>query len=311
MNAESNERPQLDRLQSWMQMVITHPGGVRPGVTSRDARQIIDVDLTDLDAVLNPSATLTAAERLAIYSRSYHARLLQCFQSMFPALLHALGEDLFNYFAVDYLQHHPPQSYTLDQLADAFPRHLETTRPDADLSPEERESWPDFIVDLATLELAVLKVFDGPGLEGTEGSAAVDILRLPADRLLDARPAPAPSLRLFSFRTPVHAYWLDFRGERNPTLPLPAQSFVAVTRKNYRVTVHQVLPSQYAFLQALDGRRTVRQAWDESTRAGNLPVFPAVTIVEWLRIWMNSGFLQQAIASATTKVTTKRRSNGC
>ncbi|HKQ52694.1 MAG TPA: DNA-binding domain-containing protein, partial [Pyrinomonadaceae bacterium] len=162
-----DESQRLERLQHWVQAVVTHPAGVAHGVASAEAQAVgLRPDLDALETVVAPSATLSGAERLAIYWRSYHARLLQCFREMFPALLHALGQELFDGFARDYLQRHPSRSYTLDRLADAFPQHLAETRPDAAAPPDERESWPDFIVELATLEWAFLKVYDGPGLEG-------------------------------------------------------------------------------------------------------------------------------------------------
>lgn len=246
-------RSELGRLQRRMQALITHPSGV----AAAEAQRNVDVEMGRLEDVLTPSSTLTAAERLAIYSRSYHARLLQCFGSIFPALLRALGEQLFNHFALDYLRHHPPRSYTLDELADDFPQHLADTRPDADAPPEEREPWPDFIIELASLELAFLKVYDGPGVEGRPLPSARDFLALGGARILQARPAPAPCLRLFAFRYPVHTYMLAARRAEDLPLPSPAESFVAMTRQDYRVKLYQLTAPQYGLLKQLDGRRTV------------------------------------------------------
>jgi hypothetical protein len=289
-DGQSTQDPALDRLQGWMQAVITHPGGIRSGVASGEARRSLDVDLPALEAVVTPSATLSGAERLAIYSRSYHARLLQCFQSMFPALLHALGEELFNSFAMDYLQRHPSHSYTLDQLADAFPQHLAQTRPDAAAAPDTRERWPDFIIDLAWLEWAFLKVYDGPGVEGQRLPDAQDIIAMPAEHLLAARPTPAPCLRLFVFRYPVHAYWLAVRRGQDPQLPAPAEHFVAMTRQNYRVVLHELSASQYTFLQALDGDHTVDQVLNRDAGAGNDRTPDIITVRDWLGDWAAKGF---------------------
>jgi hypothetical protein len=33
-DGQSTQNPALDRLQRWMQAVITHPGGIRSGVAS-------------------------------------------------------------------------------------------------------------------------------------------------------------------------------------------------------------------------------------------------------------------------------------
>lgn len=290
---KSTPSTRLERLQRWTQAVITHPGGVAAGVASAEARRSLGVALDTLETVVAPSPKLSGAERLAVYCRSYHARLLQCFREMFPALLRALGGELFDRFALDYLQHHPPRGYSLDRLADAFPRHLAETRPEAAAPPGERESWPDFVVELAALELTFLKVYDGPGLEGRALPRARDIRALDPARVLEARPAPAACLRLFAFRYPVHAYLLAARRGQNPELPAPAESFVAVTRRDYRVRLYELPARQYALLQALDGQRTIGQALNQMTPpAGRQPPPPAAILRNWLCDWVTRGFLE-------------------
>jgi len=294
MSRDEQDTPRLalDRVQRWMQAVIAHPSGVAAGVASAEARHSLGVDFGRLEDVLNPSQTLTAAERLAIYSRSYHARLLQCFGSMFPALLRALGEELFNHFALDYLRQHPPRSYTLDELADAFPQHLADTRPDADAPPEERETWPDFIVELATLELAFLKVYDGPGVEGRARPGAADILGLVGASILRARPAPSPCLRLFAFRYPVHTYMLAARRAEEVPLPAPAESFVAMTRRDYRVKLYQLTAPQYALLKHLDGRRALGEILARRPPAPTPQPPSASDVRDWLCDWAARGFFE-------------------
>jgi hypothetical protein len=287
---ESTQGPGLERLQRWMQAVVTHPGGVGQGVASMEARRSIDVSIGNVEEILSSSATLSGAERLAIYSRSYHARLLQCFREMFPALLHALGEQLFQRFALDYLQQHPPHSYTLDHLADDFARHLVETRPDADAPPDERESWPEFIIELASLEWAFRNIYDGPGVEGRALPCAEDALAIDPELILQARPATAPCLRLFAFSHPVHTYMLAVRRDEKPQLPAPSQSFVAATRWNYRVGLHELSAPQYALLQALDGQHTVGQILKHSTHFTEREPPPIAAVRGWLCDWAARGF---------------------
>jgi hypothetical protein len=283
---------ELERLQRWMQAVMTHPGGVGSGVASSEARQSISVDTEKLETVVAPSATLSGAERLGVYWRSYHARLLQCFREMFPALLHALGESLFNMFALDYLQRHPPRSYTLDNLADDFAQHLAETRPEADAPPGERESWPDFIIELAAIEWAFLKIYDGQGVEGQTLPGAPDILTLGLERILAARLVPAPCLRLFAFRYPVHTYMLAVRRGEKPELPAPFETFVAATRVNYRVQLFELSATKYAFLKALDGQRTIDQALKQITHLADCQTLSAAAIQNSLCDWTASAFFK-------------------
>lgn len=266
----------LNKVQTWMLAAITHAKGIGAGLATQARPRRID-------EVILPSASLTAPQRLAIYNRSYHARLLSCFDHMFPALRHALGEDLFHEFALDYLHHHPPTSYTIDHLADAFPQHLAETRPDRELPAQLREGWCDFICELANLELEFLNVFDGPGLENQRLPDVNALLELEDDRLLALRPAPAPCLRLLTLRYPVHDYLVAVRRQEQPPLPLARESMVAMSRWNYRVVFHELTEIEHTVLSAIDGER---QAADLPGEERDLP-----TLRAWLASWTAKGLL--------------------
>src|SRR5260370_24135808 len=150
----------LGQIQRWMQATITHPVGVAEGAASEPARSQIDVGPDGLESVVTRSRALTAIERLEIYSHAYYARLLECLREEFPVLKHALGEEVFDAFAVGYLEKYPSRRYTLFQLGDYFPRFLAETRP---LTPTPLPSgekgrgegcegdrlpadWPDFLI---------------------------------------------------------------------------------------------------------------------------------------------------------------------
>lgn len=289
---ESRHGFALEQLQRWLQAVITHPDDVNAGVASTAAQQAIALAPNSLETVVAPSATLSGAARLAIYQRSYHARLLQCFQETFPALRHALGAHLFNQFALDYLQHHPPHSYTLDQLARDFAQHLAATRPDAAAPPDKREPWPDFIIDLAALEWAFLQIYNGPGVEARAVPDAATIRALAAAQVLAARPRPVPCLRLSALRYPVHTYMLAVRRGAHPALPAPAETFVVATRTNYRVRLYELSPPQYACLKALDGQRTVKQAFAQAAHSSGGQPQHLITIQNWLCDWARKGFFE-------------------
>ena len=258
----------LASLQEWMLATITNPNGI--GIAVEHA--------------VAPSATLTAAERMAIYNRSYFARLLECLQSMFPALRHALGDTLFHRFAVGYLDAHPPSGPSLDALADRFPDYLEATRPDA----AEPEAWVEFVIELARLELAFVQVFTGEGVEELD-ERALDILSLTPADLRALRLAPAPSLRLFSCRFPVHDYLTAVRLDQKPPLPAPKPSRFAVTRRDYRVYTHDLAAGEFAILSAVDGSRTIAEIAPHHE-----PAILAVSIADWLR----KGYVVRDISSS-------------
>src|SRR5438270_9259825 len=132
----------LSDIQRWMQAVLMHPGGAAEGVASEAARQAIDVAPDQAEQVVTRSAALSGLERLAIYSRAYYARLLECLRESYPVLCRAIGEEAFGAFAVAYLQKYASRSYTLNDLGANFPHYLRQSRP----ADEPGPGWPDFVI---------------------------------------------------------------------------------------------------------------------------------------------------------------------
>lgn len=198
-------------------------------------------------ALAKPSR-ISETEALAIYQRSYYQRLLKCMSEQFPALCHALGEQLFVDFARDYLHTHAPVSYTLYDLGRRFPDFLEDTRPDRDTQGSERELWIDFMVDLAKFERLVFTLFDAPGHEGRP-LADVDT----PDEHLHLQPAFA----LGAYRFPVAEYYHAVRADVNPALPPYAPCHVALVRKDFVTRTVLLGSMQYAFLQLLQHTGTI------------------------------------------------------
>jgi hypothetical protein len=286
----SQDATNLNRLQNWMQAVITHPLGIGAGVCAEPARQNFNLTVSELDTLIAPSQSLTGAQRLAIYSRAYYARLLDCFRAEFPCLLYALGDELFTNFATEYLCHHAPQSYTLHHLAEHFPDFLAETRPDANAPPEERESWPDFIIDLARLERAFVETYDGPGAEGESLLSALQILSMGAEQFAQAQFVPVPCLRLMAFRYPVRAYFAAVREKHEPVLPAPADSFLAISRKNYVVRFLDLSAEQYAILQGLLAGLSTGQAVIQASQVtGQGQEWLNLKLRDWLCQWANGG----------------------
>ena len=174
----------LDGLQQWLQNTL-----ISPGTTANE----------ETEKYLKPSPQLNAAQRLGIYQRSYYLRLLQCMREQFPALCHALGQQLFTDFAHEYLQAYPSESYTLYELGRRLPDYLEQTRPDKDKPPHSRESWIDFMVDLSNFERQLFVLFDALGYEGQQPLADEST----PDHLLQLQPC----LALGDYRFPVASYY--------------------------------------------------------------------------------------------------------
>jgi Putative DNA-binding domain len=281
----------LADVQRWFQAVVTHPGGVEGGVGSEAAQELIRLNHGELEAVVGRSRNLTAAERMSIYASAYYARLLECLEAYYPVLRRALGEELFHSFAFEYLQRHPSGSYTLDHLGDHFARFLEETRPD------DGSSWPDFLIDLATLEWNIARVFDGPGVEFQPLLTPEALQSFPVERFGEARLAPVPCLRVLAFRYPVNAYYTAARktedeGEEIP-LPEPAAERVALTRRDFVVRRYPLTAPQYALLEKILEGATVGEAIVAAAEASDLEDDALATELKaWFRFWSAEGFFQ-------------------
>ena len=285
----------LDVVQQWFQAVITHPGGVARGAADAAAQELIRLNRGELEAVVRRSRNLTAEERLSIYANAYWARLLEVLADVFPVLRTALGEDVFEGFACEYLQRHPSQSYTLDHLGERFPQFLSATRPDREGGAEE-VSWPDFLIDLAHLELTIAKVFDGPGNEGEPLLTADDLRALAPEDFAAARLVPAASLRLLACRYPVNAYYTAVRhaaaGEEVP-LPEPGEERVAILRRDFVVRRYALTRPQHALLAAVLAGAPVAAALAAAGAASELEDEAlAAELQAWFRLWTAEGFFQ-------------------
>jgi hypothetical protein len=221
----------LRQLQEWLRAVITDP----------------DVDIAP-DGVVRSSSRLSAAQRLDLYRRSYRLRLLEAMRASHPAVRHLLGHDLFDEFALDYIRARPSRSYTLQRLAEGFADHLAATRPDLDGAPE---AWPSMIIDLAHLERTFAEVYDGRGTEGDELPAVRDLPVEPDAGWLGATVVPAACLRLVRSSWSAGPYLSAVRRGEDPPLPAPAESFVAVNRRDYVVTLTPLEAREYELLERL------------------------------------------------------------
>ncbi len=288
MTPHGPDRPTLDRVQNWFMAAITHTDGVWQGVASADAQQHIHIAPGEEGSILTRSNALPALDRLAVYGHAYFARLLDCLREEYPVLKHALGDELFDAFASGYLQQFPSRSYTLFDLGTRFPQFLRETRPALDIS-NPGPDWADFMIDLATLELAFNEVFDGPGIEGEHLLDQAAIMAIPHDRLPDSRLIPAPCLRLLAFRYPVHRYLAAVRRGEEALVPEPAETLLAITRRDFVVRHFELSAPSYAVLSAILNGQTLGEALCEGVGRDDSGELEQ-TLANWFFEWSAEGF---------------------
>jgi hypothetical protein len=236
---------------------------------------------------------------LEIYARAYYARLLECLRAEFPITVKAVGGELFDQFAVGYLEQYPSQSYTLDHLGARFPQYLAETRP---VDEESDTSWLDFLVDLARLEWNIAEVFDGPGAEGATLLDKDQVLAIPAERWVDVRLVPVPCLRVIRLDFAVHDYYRALRNEQEAVPPDRAETFLAITRRNYVVRHILLSPPEAKILGAIVAGATVGEAiagmdFPNDTELAGL----AANLQSWFRTWSAESFFLRAEIDAASK----------
>lgn len=284
----------LDQVQRWLQAVIVHPDGVEAGIASNTARAEIPLSPERVEELISPSKSLTSVERLQVYSGAYFARLLECMREEFPALVHALGNEIFDGFAFGYLQAYPSRSYTLAMLAQDFPQYLEETRLDnATKIAENTLDWPDFLIDLATTERIYSEVFSGPGVEGQRLLQPHDIAAIAADQIPKARLVPVPCLRLLSLNFPVHGFISAVRDGSNPSIPAPSPTRLVITRREYVVRRNSVSELEFELLALLKCGHTIGEAIESVTGRSEFAYSELEAhLAEWSHHWAVAGYFQ-------------------
>ncbi len=275
----------LENLQRWLQDVLVHP--ISHG--DQPPQQYLPPAWRDgnLESVIRSSQNLTAREHLAIYQRSYLARLRDCMAGQFSALAYALGSELFEMFADQYLQRYPSESHTLVDLGKRFPQYLADTRPDAD--DDEKESWPDFMIELARFEYATTTLFD---------QAANEDLCYANMDTPDAELALNPVSRLFAHQYPVVRYYREFVDGRQPELPFPQTSYGTIVRKRYRLGLFDLQPVQYRLLRSVEQGHSVPDAMQRViSDCGLKPQFFDDVWATWKQPWTAAGFFVQRAAN--------------
>jgi len=269
--------PELDRMERWMQAVITHPDGAEAGLRSAQAKACFPTDDEALDKLVLPSRRLTAKERVSIYANMYYWRLIDVLADDFPTVHHLLGPEQFTVVVKEFLEKHPSNSYTLNRLGCRFPEFIKVEAGEL--------AHRDFIAAVARVERAMEDVFD----EKYAAPVTLDELgSLLQEDLLDLQLELIPALRLLELEYPVNEYITAVRENRHMDIPSPAKSCVAVYRSNYRPLRVDLEPQRYALLSSLQQGKTLVEAL-ESCMPSSDTDGPAASLEDWFRDWSADG----------------------
>jgi hypothetical protein len=237
----------LGGVQRWLQAVIVHPGTVAEALTSREAAALVPAGRTD--AVVRPSASLTAPERVGVYHDMYLARMREALESDYPALARFLGPEAWERVVTAYVQAHPSRSYTLNVLGRGLPEYVRTAR----------VPRPAFCRDLARLEWAVAEVFDA---EETPPLTEADFAAIAPGDWERARLVPVAALRLVVLDHDAGAHLDALRdGKRRRRPPVHRlRTRIVVYRRRYAVFRRGQDATAFALLDDLVSGLTVGRA---------------------------------------------------
>ena len=279
----------LSLLQHWMKTVVTEGGCLAEKLDTAAQRHGLRAE-----EVVAERRSLSARERLAVYTGGYVLRLLECIRADFPVLRSFVGDSVFDAFAKAYVITIPPVSHSLYDLGADFPRFLEETKPknwtlDAGISV-----MLDLPPELARIERARAEVLRARGTE-EEPSATEPLSPFAVfDEGLTLHATPCS--RLLEMKFPLADFLKSSDMGARPEAPAQRASFVAIGRSNYRVHIEEISLWQFAFLRACErptsSYSAVQVAALESEReSGQLLADVAV----WLPIAFELGFLRRVV----------------
>lgn len=89
--------------------------------------------------------------QLSVYSYAYHARLIEVLVNDYPAILMAIGDEVFERIANNYIAEHPSHYFSLRDFGSGFANFILTN------NPQQEMYW---LYELASFEWHLVQAFD-------------------------------------------------------------------------------------------------------------------------------------------------------
>jgi hypothetical protein len=269
----------LDQFQNWMQAVILHSGNDDQALASPQAEKFIPEKIAR--NFILPSRNLTELERIGIYRRMYIYRLVEVLENDYTSVAHFLGDEKFYELVCDFLQAHPSRSYSLNPIGDNFPEFIRNN---------QQIKRRDFLYQLASLELAISKVFD---VEQCPVLTKEMIATLTPEQWETARLKFSNAFQLLEFSYPVNEYFQSVLDNDHNHNTRKKSNYLAVFRQNYTVWRLPLERPAYLMLKALYQGKSLIDAIDETVN--QLPKNNKKwqqQVFGWFQEWVSEGFFQ-------------------
>lgn len=276
--------PATALLQHWMKTVITGYGQMDHKLYQ--AYQEHELYAAD---VVQDNEIAGITNRLSVYTNGYVMRLLECLGADYTVVQQFTGKEAFRSFAAAYLQWKPSSSFTLYDLGKSFPEFLEKSRPPVPDLPHEQDLLFRLPAALATLERARQEAILDIGTEQDDPQTEADIAPLFFYGLTVAAPL---CLRLLTLPFPVLPVYEALQAGTDYILPSFQTTYMAVSRKNYRLVMEEIPEWQYQFLgfclEAIDLSAAIQLT------AGSTGIAPDVLLADlyiWLPLLQQRGYI--------------------
>jgi hypothetical protein len=260
----------LRRAQLWFARAVMTPEFAPAAVTDDDASR-----------VLTRGPRLGPLDRLEIYRRGYHERLIECLADDYAVLRRALGPAPFEDFCRGFIARHPSEGPNLNFFGRGVERFCREEAP---------APFPlrDFAADLASLEWAIVEVIHAPSAEPLTLEGLRDV---PMEAWATARLVPNSAFRLLRFASPVNAYFQAVREGKSPPLPAADPSATVVYRSGATVWRMDLTVPMFEVLSALVAGETLATslARAEASLCAIDEQEAAERVLSWFREWVGSG----------------------
>ena len=273
-------------LQNWLETVVTAPGYLPHKI--QKAQQLYHFNENE---IISNEGKASVLDRLNVYSSGYLLRLLDCMAADYPILRKFVGEAVFDSFARAYLHYHPSTSFTLYDLGKSFPEFLAQTKPQE--IPGEgvlNNEFLDLPIALAKLERARQEAMRAAGTEERHSDAhdiGMEELLFPSMNIV-----VPPCFQLLELTFPMKHFFEALYRDEADDLPQPAKTFMAVSRKNYRIMTEELMEWQYIFLKACATPIDMHLAIASTAATCQIPSATLLADVYlWLPIFQSNGFI--------------------
>ncbi len=209
---------------------------------------VLDASLGTPDGITDPQGR-PAGRRFNVYRNNVTVGLTEALRQSFPTILKLVGDEFFTALAIEHLRAHPPTSPLMMFYGAAMPEFLARFAPVQHLA---------YLPDVARLELALRHAYHAADAAPVP---AEQLQSLPPERLIAARIAFAPALRIIRSDWPVHGIWAaNMRGAEPPKAARPED--VLITRPAFDPEPVRLPEGAAGFIAALQAGQTFGDAFD-------------------------------------------------